>query len=192
MGNIEEHGLPDHGLNWEDYLHAPADRPKRKNDTESAHKTTTCVNPECNSDYFLPASVCPWCGTPYQVVSRKPLKTVDGELVELTQEELNRLRGKRRVVEMSPEAFKKNLEFKGMSHMRFGAMIKNHNVRLEIHEELKILIDEFAMQAYDAGLSVSQAQHQFNEMYGHCIDSVHSLNTVEARKLIDRLTCENL
>jgi len=44
VGNIEEHGLPDHGLVWEDYLYAPSKRPKRKNDTDAAFNLTTCTN----------------------------------------------------------------------------------------------------------------------------------------------------
>jgi len=187
VGNIEEHGLPDHGLVWEDYLYAPADRPKRKNDTDSTIKLTTCTNPECMSDYQLPASHCPWCGTPY-AVTRRPLKQVDGELVELSEADLERLRGERRVINAPEAAYRKYLSERGVPRPQIAGMVRSHLVRQQVHEQLSELINQFAIRSYNNGLSVPQARQQFGVLYGHTIDEAHAMKTDDARKLIERLS----
>lgn len=194
VGNTDQdmHGLPDHGLIWEDYLYDPAQRPKRKNNTEAARKMTTCTNEDCLSDYWLPASKCPWCDAPYEVTATKPLKLVKGVLVELTEEELEILRGQRKVISMPVDKFQSLLQSRGVRGGAQHGMVENHEIRQATHKKLRELIDEFALMTYHKGLTILQAQSQFTHIYGHAIDSVYSMSTPDAEKLIQRLTCENL
>lgn len=192
VGNIDEHWLPDHGLVWEDYLLAPAKRPQRKNDTESAVKYTQCSNPKCESDYRLPASKCPWCDTPYTVMSTKPLKNIEGELVELTEKELDLLRGQRKVIAMDAGKFKSLLQSRGVRGGAQYGMVNSHQIRQGTHKKLRELIDDFALLTYRKGMTINQAQNQFTHIYGHDIDTVYSMNTKDAERLIQRLTCEIL
>ena len=184
VGNLEEHGLPDLGLPWT--LDRGEKKSKRKNNTDSAIKLTTCTNPDCLSDYVLPNSHCPWCGAAYEVAIRKPLKVVDGELVELTEEELSQLRYKHSNIMMDASKFESNIS-KGYNKGAAIGMTRNHIERQKAHLELQSAMFNWAEYAQNQGLTPTQAQVQFAKIYGCDVFTAQTLSRGDAENLIKRI-----
>jgi len=74
-GNSFRHGLPHEDREWS--LDAP---PKRKKSAIIAAASKQCE--ECYAHSPISTKICPYCGTPFQVVDRE-VKQTDGELVEV-------------------------------------------------------------------------------------------------------------
>lgn len=187
VGNVAEHGLPDYGLDWESFLFRAPKKPKSDNDTLSAIKLTTCINPDCLSDYELPASNCPWCGTAFAVVGRAALKNVDGDLVEMTDEELKILRNKKRTVMLSPDKFRSGITKGYHDITAVNAVVRNHTARREEQITLRDKMTAWAETARAKGIYPEQAQAQFTQLFGCDIHTAQTLGKKDAAKLAEKI-----
>ena len=183
VGNIAEHGLPDHGLVWEDYLDRP---PKgvRRGRNENALKLTTCTNEECQSDYELPASCCPWCGELYAVAGRGALKVVDGELVEMTDAEMKELRSQAKYILKDIRSI---VERNHTELVVRNSILKNHEKQQAVHKELRKSIDAWSFRAWEMGLTIEQARAQFALLVECDVLTAMTLSKKDAEKLIERI-----
>ena len=86
-GNCIRHGLPDMDFAW-----TLQGRKKKKKDEETQIRVKQC--PTC-FHCFKPAPVCPNCGHVFVVESVKG-EAMDGDLVELTKDELDKLKKQKR------------------------------------------------------------------------------------------------
>jgi len=86
VGNVLRHGLAEEPREWS------LDAPKRKAKKSDGAET---VNRQCPACYMVhaPAPACPGCGHVYQIKSRS-IAQIEGELIELTAEELKLRRSK--------------------------------------------------------------------------------------------------
>ena len=116
-------------------------------------------------------------------------KLLDKNLI--TEEELKKLRGKRKQIDMPVEKYKQMLKNSGVRDGALYGMVKAHGIQQETHQELRGMIDQFAMKAYNTGLSVMQAQSQFNHIFNISIEEAYTLKTKDAKKLIEKV-CKNL
>lgn len=88
VGNVIRHGLPDQKRDFS--LGRPTPRAKREPD-ENIIPMTACV--ECTASYERIYASCPRCGHFKPPVERSAPEFVDGDLHELTQEVLAKMRG---------------------------------------------------------------------------------------------------
>lgn len=88
-GNVMRHGLPDRVRTWS------LDRQDRKtrNNATDLIALRTCLNPVCLLVYERVKKICPYCGYYTEPTNRSAPEYVDGDLLELTEDVLNRLRG---------------------------------------------------------------------------------------------------
>ena len=187
VGNIEEHGLPDHGLVWEDYLDRPPKGRKRSTNNENALKLTTCTNPNCQSDYELPASACPWCGELYAVAGRGALKVVDGELVEMTKAEMDELRGKAKYITKSVDDIREKVE---RNHTTWGVakkILEAHANQQATNIKLKKVIEEWSLKVWETGATLEQGRAQFAQLFQCDVLTAMTLSKKDAEKLIERI-----
>jgi superfamily II DNA or RNA helicase len=97
VGNVFEHGLPDDAREW-----TLVDK-KRK--AKNAVHIREC--PICFAVIPATAGVCSYCGNEFSAKDRKHLEVLDGEIVEISAEEIER----RRLRKLPYEAYKKMRTF---------------------------------------------------------------------------------
>jgi len=187
VGNVAEHGLPDHGLYWEEYLDRPTKRKKRSSVNENALRLTTCTNPDCQSDYELPASCCPWCGELYAVAGRGALKVVDGELVEMTEDEMKELRGKAKYILKDSDGIRDMIKRNYRDKLVANSILKNHEEQRTIQLKLKESLKAWSLKAREKGLTIQQAHAQFTQLFQCDVYTARTLSKKDAEKLIERI-----
>lgn len=184
VGNVDEHLLPDNGLEW---TLERRDKRKRVNNS-SALRVTTCTNPECMSDYFLPASHCPWCGSPYEVKSINTiLKKVDGELVEMSPEELEQLQRKKNKIMIDDDRYRKNVASYYDDVLVVNSMVKMHRNNRELQKQLEDKLRDWCYKMHDEGLTPTQARQQFLQIHDVDVVTAQTLDSKQTRELIDRI-----
>jgi superfamily II DNA or RNA helicase len=186
VANVYEHRLPDHGRPWT--LDAPLKRSKR---VESDYELVTCRNPECCSVFQLPAATCPWCGESTSAPSNgndREYKVEDGELVELTLEELQQLRGKRNQHDRDPKDVLNGMLASGSSRVVAHSVANNHAKRQHAQAELRTALHRWWVST---GLDVPTARVQFARIFNVDVHTALVLNTADSVKLTERVltTC---
>jgi len=83
VGNVREHGLPDHPHEW---TLLGKTRSERKAYTDEAEHVAICCCEKCYEVYAPGPAACPYCGEVSQP-KYKPPKVVEGELMEMEQAE---------------------------------------------------------------------------------------------------------
>lgn len=120
VGAVITHGLPDEEREWSlDGIK----RGKRQaaNDNEpGVDRISTC--PKCFTIH-LPAPECPTCGHQYPVRARK-LEQADGELQELTADQLDAMRRQRRAMQGKAETVDDLVNKLGMSRARAQKVVQ--------------------------------------------------------------------
>lgn len=119
-GNIYRHGLPDEAREWslDGYK-----RQKRKaaNDNEpGVARVSTCSR--CFTIH-LPAPTCPTCGHVYPEKARK-IEQAEGELQELTSDQLDAMRRARRVMQGKAQTVDELVHQMGMSRARAQKIVQ--------------------------------------------------------------------
>lgn len=95
VGNVARHGLPDEDREWALDGLKKKKRAKAEDDDAPDVHISTC--PKCFSVH-LPAPVCPSCGHVYPIKERE-LEQVEGDLVEMTADQIDALRRAKRVMQ---------------------------------------------------------------------------------------------
>ena len=88
--NVTRHGLPDAPKSWS------LDRREKRSSNDDVEAVRTCMNEECYAVYPRYLTICPHCST--EVIKPTPaersdVEFVDGDLYELDEETLARMRG---------------------------------------------------------------------------------------------------
>jgi DNA repair protein RadD len=114
-GNIFRHGLPDEPREWSLEGVKRQKRQAKEQDAEGAvDRVMTCG--KCFSIH-LPAPACPTCGHVYPEKARR-VEQEDGQLRELTSDQLEQMRRARRVLQGSAQTVDELVHKMGMSRSR--------------------------------------------------------------------------
>lgn len=227
VGNWREHGLPDRPRPW-----SLANRKggSSKNDDPNAIPVTTCralvckgewqFTPEqiegmtkeqhmqymirpCTMIYPITSSRCPKCGQRQPLAPRGQPVMVKGELVQVPQEELERLRAgdnisdqaaiwrqeiqaDLRKLAMTPEAYVKMIGF-GIGHPAHSAQLTNHRRWRAFHATRQPLQDEWMEYHSRELISKEAAQELFLRRFGVNVYYAQVLKPKECGELITKL-----
>jgi superfamily II DNA or RNA helicase len=173
VGNVERHRLPDTPRFW------TLDRRDRKAQSKGSDiPIRTC--PECLGAYQATALSCPYCGYAPVPSSRSSPEFVDGDLFELDEFALARLRGNI----VKPPSFPI-----GASAVVIGYLKKIHSERNATHEELRGCIAEWAGRITQESdeRAIRMLQKQFYFTFGTDVLTAQSLNKRDTESLIARI-----
>lgn len=177
VGNVFRHGLPDSKNDWSlerrerRYSNAPSDvTPLR-----------TCRNPACLSVYERVKKLCPHCGYFSPPQQRSGPEHVDGDLLELDAEVLEKLRNEKRRID-GPPRIPQNLETIAQL-----AIAKNHRKRQEQQYELRDKIATWAGYHHRGGEDDSTIYRKFYAQFGVDIATAQVLQIKESTELTKRV-----
>lgn len=135
----------------------------------------------CAERYERYHKVCPYCQFQPEPQSRSSPEFVDGDLTELDDEALARLRGETIDLSAPPP----DLHFKGQA-AALGA-VKLHNARASAQQQLRDLIALWAGWQNSLGRDDSYAYRLFYRTYGHDVLGAQALGGPDALALAIRL-----
>lgn len=179
VGNVLRHGLPDQHRDFT--LGRPVPKPKREPD-ENVIPVRVC--PECSVSYERIYAACIACGHKPEPPQRSAPEFVDGDLHELTQEVLRKMRGEAATVV--------NTDFVpvpvGASPIVAGAIRKRHFERAAAQGRLRDTLALWAGWQRDInGRSDSEIYRLFFLTYGMDILTAQTLGAQEADDLRAKL-----
>lgn len=119
VGAVMTHGLPDEDREWSLDGIKRGKRQAASNDEPGVDRVMTCG--KCFAIH-LPAPACPNCGHQYPVKARK-LEQQDGELQELTSDQLHAMRRQRRVMQGQAQSVEDLVWTMGMSRARAAKIV---------------------------------------------------------------------
>lgn len=184
VGNVERHGLPDAPRQW-----SLARREKRAGKTaDDVIPVRAC--PECTGVYERVFPSCPYCGHIVVPAVRSAPKFVDGDLIELDEETLARMRGDVATVDKDPEIYRAELAAKGCPQPGQMAHVKRHAARQEAQASLRESIAWWGGYQRHMGRSDSESYKRFFFKFGIDVLSAQALGTAEAIELNDRISGE--
>ena len=181
------HGLPDAPRTWS--LDA---RQKRGDGATDAIPTRVCINPACISVYERIYKTCPNCSTaaPPPGVRSGPL-FVDGDLTELSDQALARMRGDVAKLNRTPEEYALDL---ARAHMppkyRPDAIAKytlKHSRFTQYQTALQASIAWWAGMQRAAGRDDSESYKRFFYRFGIDVMSAKGLDAEDALALADKV-----
>jgi len=178
VGNVQRHGLPDAPRRW-----SLDRRERRAAGPRDAIPLRTCLNTDCVSVYERLLPACPFCGTvaPPPATRGSPAQ-VDGDLVELTPEALDRLRGEIERVDGAPV-----LPY-GAGPAAAGFVKRHHWERQQAQDTLRKAIAAWGgLMAARRGLDTSQQQKLFFYTFGVDVGTAQTLNAADADALRARV-----
>ena len=121
VGAVLTHGLPDEDREWSlDGVTKKKRQPKDEPDEDGIDRISTC--PKCFTVH-MPAPECPSCGHIYPEKARR-VEQADGELQELTDDQLDRMRRARRVLQGSAQTVDELMAKMGMSRARAQKIVQ--------------------------------------------------------------------
>lgn len=194
VGNTDQlaggHPLPDALIQWS--LDARERNGGSGQAAEDVVPTRTCTNPLCLSVYERTHLECPFCGEVPKRAQRSGPEYVDGDLTELDDETLARMRGEvtklhKTVQEYSAELIAKRVPEK-------------HRYAMECRYETKLSDNEFTQEALGTaiewwagvhrhnGLVDRQIMRKFYYTFGIDVLSAQALESTDALMLADRVT----
>lgn len=169
VGNVLRHGLPD-----ADRVFSLSAREKRDRSTEG-EKLRTC--PSCTGVYErILGPVCPYCGHAARPAARNGPEFVDGDLLELDEATLARMRSAVAKVDKTPEQYQEELSRTGIPLPGVWANVKRHKDRQRAQE---ILRDAIAWWAGYHGMDY----RRFYLTFGVDVLSAQALGSQDASEL---------
>lgn len=181
VGNVARHRLPDARQSW-----TLDRRDKRaKAGPSDAIPVRTCLNEGCFSVYERILPACPYCGTPAPPpAGRSAPEQVDGDLVELDEATLARMRGEIDRIDGAPPA----LVSLG-SHVAKAAF-RDHRDRFAAQQLLRAAIALWGgHMGATRGWDTRQQQRGFFYRFATDVGSAQTLNAAQAdalRALVER------
>lgn len=177
-GNVLRHGLPDDEREWSLEGRKKAKRNAAANDNEDAADVniTTCT--QCFTIH-RPAPQCPTCGHVYPPKERK-VEQHDGDLVELTSEEMERIRRQKRAMQGQAQSVDE-LVAQGMNRFRAQKIVQARN-------EKQALIGEI-VDGIEA-LRVSTGKTSW-ELLGVSLGDIRRMKPKDLKELRERVANEN-
>lgn len=157
VGNVVRHGLPDAPRAWS--LDGGPESNRRGTATD-AIPLRTCLNEACLNVYERSKVFCPYCGhTPVPTQRSKP-EHVEGDLFELDEETLARMRG---------EVFDPQKPFytpQGIGQVAEYAARQRHARKAQAHEALTASIGWWAQIQRDRGIHDRESHKKFWHLFG--------------------------
>lgn len=169
-GNLFRHGLPDMRREWS--LEGVTRSRKSKDDSEPDVKIATCK--KCFAIH-TPSPVCPNCGFEYPVQERK-LEQAEGELVELSADQLDAMRRMKRVAQGQAQTVEQ-LMSQGISRIRATKILEARAIKQELVEEALDLLEDYRQRT---GVGSFAA-------FGVAMGNVRKMKPKELRLLIERV-----
>lgn len=133
VGNIDRHKLPDVPREWS------LDRRERRSlSNTDATPLRVCKGETCRAPYEKFLAACPFCGleAPEPAIRTGP-EYVDGDLFELDEETLTRMRAEVAVIDQDPDEilneYRQNMEAKGAPYV--GKHVRNFANKLNAKRE---------------------------------------------------------
>ena len=178
VGNVVRHGLPDAPRAWS--LAAPEGNRKGENRDPDVIGLTACT--ACFRPYFRNQTSCPYCGNKPEPASRSEPRFVDGDLIELDPEVLERMRAEISIVDGSPR-----IPVNAAPNVAIS--IKNRwKARQEAQQELRETVALWAGTfRYGHGETVSEVQRRFYLTFGVDVMSAQALGKPEADALANKI-----
>jgi len=182
VGNIMRHGLPDSPRTW---TLSRKDKRKRKAKDEEEIKLKTCT--ECFSVYEAFLKACPFCGHVPAPAGRDDPDMVEGDLMELTPEALEKLRSNVSKMDMDEDRFLSSLAARNVPPIGRPRLLRKHKEAQEAQGLLRLHISWWAGARRMEGLSDSEAYRKFYHDFGMDVMTAQALKSTEALDLAERI-----
>lgn len=179
VGNTLRHGLPDAHRLW------TLDRRERKKKADDAEKVKIC--PKCTGVYKAYFKVCPFCGHAPVPVRRDGPEYVEGDLTELDEETLARLRGDIAKADRSDNEVREAMLKSGASSLVAHSVAKNHRETQEAQKHLRQIIRAWADERRAVGQPDAESYREFYHSFGIDVMSAQCLARVATENLIRRI-----
>lgn len=210
VGNVNRHGLPDLHREWS------LDDNEASSGSTGGIMTRTCLADDCYEPYEAYLSHCPHCGSePLTICTNmdcqilipkvsevcpecdkvlmtgRKVEFVEGDLVELSDDELDELRAAVTAVQRPLEELVEDYRIQ-MSFSNISQALKNKNIRnfgakaLAQQQSLEVLREQMAWYGghmRHAGLSDSEIHRRFYQTFGYDWLTAQTLDSKEADKL---------
>lgn len=176
VGNVMRHGLPDAPREWS------LDRRERR--TGKSEPSTVRVCTACAAVYERFRDACPDCGEPVpKPAQRSGPEFVDGNLEELDYNTLQALRNMVIAAHETPENMRERLTNLRVPQAGIMSNVKRQREKLEVLEDVKSAIAQWAGYERHAGASDSEIQRKFYLRFGVDIWTCQTWKKVELEKL---------
>jgi superfamily II DNA or RNA helicase len=181
VGNVVRHGLPDAPRPW-----SLSRRDKRaKAGPSDVEAIKAC--PECLGVYLRVLPACPECGHKIVPQSRSGPEFVDGDLTELDEATLARMREAVAQVDRDKEEVRLELVQKHAKPMWQLAGVKRHVERQEAQAALREQIAWWAGRQRQQGSSDAESYRRFYLTFGVDVATAKALGTTDAEELSERV-----
>jgi hypothetical protein len=177
VGNVERHMLPDAERIWT--LEPSKGEPSGRAKNEVPMRT--CLNAECLAVYERTHPFCPLCGHTPVPARRTGPELVDGDLTELSEDALARLRG--RVIDLA-STFTPHV---GVPHVANLANAKRHRHDIECQKALRESLAWWAGIQRRDGRSDRESMRKFYHTFGVDVLSAQALKAADALPLADKI-----
>jgi DNA repair protein RadD len=181
VGNVQRHGLPDAPRMWS------LDRRERRSRTAPSDviPVRTCLNETCMAVYERVYKACPFCGFEVVPAGRSSPEQVDGDLHELDEAALKRMRGE-------IEAVDRDVPFypTGAAPEVKGAIYRRHIERRQAQTTLRSTIALWAGWQDSLQRSSSENYRRFFLQFGTDVMTAKALGAREAEDLTARIQRE--
>lgn len=176
VGNVMRHGLPDAPREWS------LDRRERR--TGKSEPSTVRVCTACAAVYERFRDACPDCGEPVpKPAQRSGPEFVDGNLEELDYNTLQALRNMVIAAHETPENMRERLTSLRIPQAGIMSNVKRQREKLEVLEDVKSAIAQWAGYERHGGASDSEIQRKFYLRFGVDIWTCQTWKKVELEKL---------
>ncbi len=177
VGNVIRHGLPDSAKEW------TLERRERRSRVtpDDVVPLRTCLNEGCLSVYERIHRVCPYCGFHTPPLQRSSPTYVDGDLLELDEETLAKLRGEIKRIDDVPR-IPQNLDTFAQR-----AVYNRHMERQEAQVFLRESIAVWAGHHKVLNRDDSEIYRRFYFSFGIDIATAQTLNAKDAQELKNRI-----
>lgn len=180
--------LPDQHYNW-----SLDDRDRKSSSGGSSN--TTCTNKgdaikgiePCLKPYPAGLAACPYCGHVPEKALRSGPDRVEGNLRELTAEELEELRRAVVIIDRDPAAVKDQMLNAGAPPVAAYSAMKNIQAMNDAQRKLRSMITTWAGLQRDKGVSPDDAYRMFYQVFGVDVLTAQALHTREANELSARV-----
>lgn len=180
--------LPDQHYNWS------LDNRDRKSSSSTAGNTT-CTNagdPEqgiqpCLMPYPSGLVCCPYCGHVPEKALRSGPDRVEGNLRELTPEELEELRRAVVIIDRDPGSVKDQMLNAGAPAVAAYSAMKNIQAMNDAQRNLRGTITTWAGLQRDKGIPVDDAYRMFYQVFGVDVLTAQALRARDATELAARV-----
>lgn len=181
VGNVVRHGLPDTPRKW------TLDRRDRvvRGANKDVPPVTACV--QCFSPYSGFLSACPYCGHKPEPEARTSAEFVEGDLFELDEATLAKMRGEINKANLSPAQIETWMKNQGHNEIVCRAAANRQNDKLATQANLREAMGVWGGARHASGMSDSEMQKEFYWRFGVDVMSAMALGTKDAIKLKERL-----